>query len=87
MNVTAVDIRQKGSPGRRYDQRNMSDSNSAHAALTSNISERDRARDVEQFDDIVRTFIDETSKSENRFGTMRDEEKMVAVKKLMLESL
>ena len=28
---------------RRYDQRNMSDKNSAHAALISNISEKDRA--------------------------------------------
>ena len=37
---------------RRYDQRNMSDKNSAYAALIRNISEKDRAKDVEQFDDI-----------------------------------
>ena len=37
---------------RIYDQRNMSGKNSAFAALIINISERDRAKDVEQFDDI-----------------------------------
>ena len=37
---------------RRYDQRNMSDTNSAYVALISNISEKDRAKDVEQFDDF-----------------------------------
>ena len=71
----------------RYDQRNMSDENSAYAALTSNISERDRAKYVEQFDDILRTFTNETNKFETRLGKIRDEEKMIAVKKLMLESL
>ena len=34
---------------RRYDQRNTSDRSSAYAALISNITERDRAKDVEQF--------------------------------------
>ena len=34
----------------------MSDTNSACAALMSNISEKDRAKDVKQFDDILRTF-------------------------------
>ena len=53
----------------------MSDINSSYAALISNISERDRAKDVEQFDDILRTFINETNKVQNRFGTIRDEEK------------
>ena len=72
---------------RRYDQRNMSDKNSAYAGLISNISEKDRAKDVEQFDDILRTFINEMSKFESRFGAIRDEEKMLAVKKLMPESL
>ena len=72
---------------RRYDQRNMSDKNSAYAALISNISEKDRAKDVEQFDDILRTFINEMNKFESRFGAIRDEEKMLAVKKLMPESL
>ena len=45
---------------RRYDQRNTSDRSSAYAALISNISERDRATDVQQFDDILRNFINET---------------------------
>ena len=34
-----------------------------------------RAKDVEQFDDILRTFVNDTNKFENRFGTIRDEEK------------
>ena len=51
---------------RRYDQRNVSDKNSACAALISNISERDRSKDKEQFDDFVRTSINETDKFENR---------------------
>ena len=72
---------------RRYDQRNMSDQNSAYAALISNISERERAKYVEQFDDILRTFINEMNKLESRFGKTTDEEKMLAVKKLMTESL
>ena len=65
----------------------MSDNNSAHAALNSNISERDRAKDVEQFDGILMTFVQETSKFDNIFGNIRDEEKMLAIKKLMPESL
>ena len=72
---------------RRHDQREMSDKNSAYAALISNISEMDRAKDVEQFDDILRTFTNEMNKFENRFGKIRDEEKMLAVKKLMPKSL
>ena len=72
---------------RRYDQRNMSGKNSGHAALISNISEKDRAKDVEQFDDILRTFINEMNKFESRFGAIRDEEKMLAVKKLMPRKL
>ena len=72
---------------RRYDQRNMSDKSSACAALISNISEKDRAKDVEQFDDILRTFTNEMNKFKNRFGEIWDEEKMLAVKKLMPESL
>ena len=59
---------------RRYDQRNLSGKNSAFAALISNISERHRAKDVEQFDDTLRTFINETNKVPNRFGTIGDEE-------------
>ena len=65
----------------------MSGKNSAYAALISNISEKVRAKDVEQVDDILRTFTNEMNKFENRFGTIRDEEKMLAVKKLMPESL
>ena len=72
---------------RRYDQRNTSDRSSAYAALISNITERDRAKDVEQFDDILRTFTNEMTKFENRFGKIRDEEKVLAVKKWMPESL
>ena len=58
-----------------------------NSALISDNSERDRAKYVEQFDDVLRTFISETNKFENRFGIIRDEEMMLAVKKLMLESL
>ena len=72
---------------RRYDQRNTSDKSSAYAALVSNINERDRAKDVEQFDDVLRNFKNEMTKFENRFGKIRDEEKVLAVKKLMPESL
>ena len=71
---------------RRFDQRNMSVKSSSYAALISNISEKDRAQDVEQFDDILRTFTNEMSKFENMFGKIRDEEKMLAVKNLMPES-
>ena len=59
---------------KRYDQRNTSDKSSAYAALISNISEKDRAKDVEQFDDIFRTFTNEMKKFESRFGKIRDEE-------------
>ena len=71
----------------RYDQRDTSDKNSAYEELISNISEKDRAKDVEHFDDILRTFITDTNRFENRFGMIRDEEKMLAVKKLMPGSL
>ena len=70
---------------RRNDLRNMSDKKSAYAALISNISEKDRAKDLENVDDILRTFINEMNKFESRFGAIRDEEKMLAVKKLMPE--
>ena len=42
---------------------------------------------MEQFDDILKNFINETNKYEGRFGKIRDEEKTLAVKKLMPESL
>ena len=71
----------------RSGQRNMSDNNSAHAAWIRNISERDRATDVEQINDILRTFICETNKFASRFGIITYEEKMFADKKLVLESL
>ena len=67
---------------RRYDQRNMSDKKSAYAALMRKIFEK-TVKDVAQFDDILRTFTKEINKFENRFGKIRDEEKMLAVKKLM----
>ena len=57
---------------RRYDQRNTSDKNSAYAAMISNISEKDRAKDVAQFVDILRTFTNAMNKFENRFGKIRD---------------
>ena len=47
--------------GMRSGERNMSDNNSAHAAWIRNISERDRATDVVQINDILRTFICETT--------------------------
>ena len=56
---------------RRYDQKNRSDKHSACAALISNISEKDRAKDVEQFDDILRTFTNEMNKFGSRFGPQR----------------
>ena len=71
----------------RLGQRNMSDNNSAHAAWIRNISERDRTTDVEQINDILRTFICETNKFESRFGIITYEEEMFADKKMMLESL
>ena len=43
--------------------------------LTNNISEKDRAKHVEQFDDILRTFINEVDKFESKLGAIRDEEK------------
>ena len=64
-----------------------SDKSSAYATLVSNINERDRAKDVEQFDDVLRNFKNEMTKFENRFGKIRDEEKVLAVKQLMPESL
>ena len=72
---------------RRYDLRIMSDKTSAYAAMISNTSGRDRAKYMEQFDDILRTFINETNKFEKRFGTIRNVEKMLADKKLLLECL
>ena len=53
---------------RRCDQRGTSDRSSVYAALISNFSERD----VEQFDDVLRSFINETNEHEGRFGKIRD---------------
>ena len=72
---------------RRYDQRNTSNPSSANAALISNISERDHAKDKEQSDDILRNFINEMNKYEGWFGEIPDEEKSLAVKRLMPENL
>ena len=41
---------------------------------------------MEKFDDFLRTLTNEMNKFESRFGEIRDEEKMLAVKKLMPES-
>ena len=49
----------------------MSGTISAYAALISNITERDRFKDVEQFDDILRPFINDTNTFENRCGKIR----------------
>ena len=54
---------------------------------SENISERGRAKDVEQSDDILRNFINEKNKYEGRFGKIRDEEKTPAVRRLMPGSL
>ena len=62
----------------------MSDKKSAYAALISNISEKDRVKDGEQFDDVLMTFINEMNKFESRFGAIRDEEKMLAAKNRQL---
>ena len=40
-----------------------------------------------QFDDILRNFINETNLYEGRFGKIRDEEKTLAVKRTMSQSL
>ena len=66
-----------------YDRRNTSDRCSAYAALISNICERDRAKHVGQFDDILRNFVNETNKYEGRFG----ENPRLAVRRLMPASL
>ena len=58
----------------------MSDNNSAYATLISNISERHRAKDVEPFDDILKTLFNDENKFENRFGKIRNEERLVAVR-------
>ena len=42
---------------------------------------------MEQFDDILRNFINETNMYEGRFWKIRDEEKAPAVEKLTPESL
>ena len=53
---------------RRYDQRNMSVKNSAYTAPISNVTERDRPKDVQQIDGILRTFINATNNFENTFS-------------------
>ena len=50
---------------RRYDQRNTSDRSSAYAARNSNVSKRDRAKDAEQFDDILRNFTNDTKRKDS----------------------
>ena len=65
----------------------MSDKSSAYAALISGVSEKNRVKDVEQFDDILRTFTNQMNKFESRFGKIRDEEKMLAVRMLMPDKL
>ena len=69
----------------KCDQKNMSDKKSALTMVISNISERNRAKDVEAFDDILKALI-EANKFEDQFGEIRDEKKMLGIKKLMLET-
>ena len=68
----------------RYDQRK-------HVKQKFNVRSADqqhlREGHGEQFDDISRTFTKEMDKFESTFRKIRDEEKMLAVKKLMPESL
>ena len=49
------------------------DETSAYAALISNLSAKDRAKDVEQFNDILRTFINDTKQVR---GQIRHDQKM-----------
>ena len=56
--------------GARYDQRNTSDKKNQH---------------MQQFADILRTFINAAIKYESRSGKVRDEEKTSAFKMLMPE--
>ena len=42
---------------------------------------------MKQFNDVLRTLINDTNRFENRFGMVRDEEGMLAVGYLMPESL
>ena len=66
---------------RRYDQRNMSDKNSAYVVLISNISE---------FDDILRTFTIEMNKFENnrfRGTTMSHSELIVALENILVDKV
>ena len=65
----------------------MSDTSSAYALPISNISGRERAEDAEQFDDILKTFIDGAGKLVGGFGMIRGEGEMFAVKNWMAESL
>ena len=86
---SATDTRADGlrSVARRRSEEHVRQKNPARPPLISNISERDRAKDVEQLDDILRTFINVTNKFDTRFGTIRDEVKMLAFETLMFESL
>ena len=72
---------------RRYDQRNMSDTNSAHAALISNISERDRTEDVEQFDDILRTFMLESQLNSRFRGTTKWYDELLIAKENIIDKV
>ena len=62
---------------RRCEQRDTSDKKSAYAALMKEIEPTTWSR----------TFINETNKFENIFGTNRDEETVLTFKKLMPDKL
>ena len=58
-----------------------------HVRQKFSVCSTDQQHLREGFDDILRTFTNEMNKFESRFSVIRDEEKMLAVRKLMPESL
>ena len=59
----------------------------AYWALNNTIRETDRANYVEHLNEVFEIFASETNTFEDKFGKMTDEEKTLAVKKLMPEGL
>ena len=71
---------------RRYDQRNTSDKSSAYAALVSNIHERDRAKDVEQF--AVKKLMPESLLNHRFRGTaMSYDELIIALENIIVDKV
>ena len=69
---------------RRCCQRNKSDNSSIRSAEQQH---QRQGRAQEQFDDMLRTFMNLANKDEGRFGKIKDEEKTLSAKNLMPESL